>query len=208
MIGFIAPCTFTQFGTTGNTALSLFYTLSSSPLHTHEDSQPSLVVSWQRIYQSLAVILNHTWSFLDTIWFLSCHFFSITLDCHLQNSTQFPSDYCSVLLASLLQLLLPYRTLRTTTLHGSHRNAIFFCPECVFTGPLPSNGCPIVERLFCRNVFTDPLSSNGYTRHNIREKYCLRIPISEITEWASKKICIGIFEVKVVWWVLIVFLSV
>jgi hypothetical protein len=35
MTGFIAPYTFTQFGTTGNTALSLFYTLSSSPLHTH-----------------------------------------------------------------------------------------------------------------------------------------------------------------------------
>jgi hypothetical protein len=31
MIGYIAPYTFTQFGTTGNTALSLFYTLSRSP---------------------------------------------------------------------------------------------------------------------------------------------------------------------------------
>jgi hypothetical protein len=35
MIGFIAPYTFTQFGTTGNTALSLFCTLYTSPLHTH-----------------------------------------------------------------------------------------------------------------------------------------------------------------------------
>jgi hypothetical protein len=39
MIGFIAPCTFTQLGTTGNTALSLFCTLSCSPLHTHYGSQ-------------------------------------------------------------------------------------------------------------------------------------------------------------------------
>jgi hypothetical protein len=36
MIGYIAPYyRFTHFGTIGNTALPLFYTLSSSPLHTH-----------------------------------------------------------------------------------------------------------------------------------------------------------------------------
>jgi hypothetical protein len=35
MIEFIAPYKLTQLGTTGNTALLLFYTLSSSPFHTH-----------------------------------------------------------------------------------------------------------------------------------------------------------------------------
>jgi hypothetical protein len=35
MIGFITPYTFTDTGTTGKTALSLFYTLSSSTLHTN-----------------------------------------------------------------------------------------------------------------------------------------------------------------------------
>jgi hypothetical protein len=54
-------CTlFTQLGTTGNTTLLLIYILYSSPLHTHYDSQSSLVVSWQRIYNSLTVTSNHT----------------------------------------------------------------------------------------------------------------------------------------------------
>jgi hypothetical protein len=41
------------------TALSLNYTLYSSPLHTHYCSQSSLVVSWQRIYNSLTVTAAH-----------------------------------------------------------------------------------------------------------------------------------------------------
>jgi hypothetical protein len=44
----------------GNTALSLFYTLSNSPLNTHYSSQASLVVSWQRIYHNLTITSNHT----------------------------------------------------------------------------------------------------------------------------------------------------
>jgi hypothetical protein len=50
----------------------------------------------------------------------------------------------------------------------STEDTVFCCQECVFTGPLPSNGCPsIVESVCCGNVFTDPLPSNGYTRHSI-----------------------------------------
>jgi hypothetical protein len=67
MIGFIAPYTLTQLGTTDNTALSLFYTLYSSPLHTHYGSQSSLVVSWQRIYHILTVTSNHMWNLLFTV---------------------------------------------------------------------------------------------------------------------------------------------
>jgi hypothetical protein len=41
--------------------------------------------------------LTHTWILLGRIWFLSCHFFSITLDFHLQNSAQFHSFSTTVL---------------------------------------------------------------------------------------------------------------
>jgi hypothetical protein len=51
---------YTIIGTTGNTVLSLIYTLYSSPLHPHCGSQSSLVVSWQRIYHTLTATSNHT----------------------------------------------------------------------------------------------------------------------------------------------------
>jgi hypothetical protein len=60
MIGFIDTLNeYIQHRTPGNTVLSLFYTLYSSPLYTHYGSQSSLVVSWQRIYNSLPVTSNH-----------------------------------------------------------------------------------------------------------------------------------------------------
>jgi hypothetical protein len=48
-------------------------------------------------------------------------------------------------------------------------NTDFYCQECVFTNPLPSNGCPYILRrvCLCGNVFSESLPSNSYTRHNI-----------------------------------------
>jgi hypothetical protein len=43
------------------------------------------------------------------------------------------------------------------------------------TSPLPISGCPVVERLCCGNVFTEPLFSNGHMRHNIKILNILRI---------------------------------
>jgi hypothetical protein len=84
-----APYIFTQLGITGNTALSLFYTLSSSPLHAQQGSQSSLVVSWQRIYKSLTVTSNHVWSLLFTAQLLYWHYSAAA---NSEDSTQFNSD--------------------------------------------------------------------------------------------------------------------
>jgi hypothetical protein len=87
--------TFTQFWTTGNTALSLFYTLSSSPLYTHYDSRSSLVVSRQRIYQSQWHFKSHMKS--------SCH-----------NLTHFLSLFCSCQFRRLDLTTLNYSTFTTS----------------------------------------------------------------------------------------------
>jgi hypothetical protein len=80
MIGFHTLCT--PLGTTGNySAITDLHTFSS-PLHTHYGSQPSLVVSWQRIYNNLQI--TH-----EVFFAQSNSSLVITFDCHLQNSTQF-----------------------------------------------------------------------------------------------------------------------
>jgi hypothetical protein len=47
---------------------------------------------------------------------------------------------------------------------------VYCCSLRESTGPLPSNGCPIVERLCCGYMFTEPLPSNRYMLHNIHFK--------------------------------------
>jgi hypothetical protein len=62
---------YTHLGTTGNTALLLIYTLYSSPLHAHYGSQSSLVISWQRIYNSLTLTSAHYEVFSQSNSFLA-----------------------------------------------------------------------------------------------------------------------------------------
>jgi hypothetical protein len=50
-------------------------------------------------------------------------------------------------------------------------NTVFCCQEYVFIGPLPSNGCPIVDSACFGNVFTEPLLSNGHIPHIILTRF-------------------------------------
>jgi hypothetical protein len=70
-----------------------------------------LVVSWQRIHNGFTVTSNQTWSPFCTVELISCHFFSITFDCHLQNSTQF------LITTNWNEILCPFITPR----HGPRR---------------------------------------------------------------------------------------
>jgi hypothetical protein len=78
-------------------------------------------------------------------------------------------DYCSILLLYSVSTspVLP----NTSCYHFARtpkKNTVFCCQELVFTDSLPSNGCPIVERLCYGDVFIDEsLSSHEYTRHSI-----------------------------------------
>jgi hypothetical protein len=56
MIGFIDTL-YIQLGTSGNYSATGISTIYSSPLHTHYGFQSSLVVSWQRIYNSLTMAI-------------------------------------------------------------------------------------------------------------------------------------------------------
>jgi hypothetical protein len=112
MIGFITPYTIPQSRITGTTALSLFYSLCSSPLHKHKCSQFSPVDPGNGIFtvslqlqlthdgffappnSVLAIILQlpipktrHSTSRLLLSTHLRCFYFVASSDCALYNTS-------------------------------------------------------------------------------------------------------------------------
>jgi hypothetical protein len=113
-------------------------------------------VSGQRIYHSLTVTSDHiSNSFLA--------FLQLPIPQTRLISNSFSTTVLYFIYSASTTFVLP------NTSHNYFAQTPWKTPSSIVQNacPLPSNGCPIVERLCCGNVFTDPLPSNEYTRHNI-----------------------------------------
>jgi hypothetical protein len=155
MIGFIAPYTFTQFGTTGNySAFAILRTFQFTVAHALLFLVLTSRILATDLSQSHFNFKSHMKSIFHSLilflLFLLIHFWlpSPELDPNL-----FRLLFCTTYIA----------------LRRTHRKQRFlYCCEGMFTAPLPSNRRPIVPRVcFCGNVFSESLPSNGYTRHII-----------------------------------------
>jgi hypothetical protein len=118
------------------------YTLYSSRLHMDYSSQSSLAVFWQRIYNSLTVTSNHTWSLLWVAHFPSCRY---SCNCQFRrlDSIQFlcsqvhiPADWSFESRLTLLSWTLLYNHFVWST----QKTQPLYCWEDKFRVPLHSNG--------------------------------------------------------------------
>jgi hypothetical protein len=118
-------------------ALSLIYTFYSSPLHTHYGSRSSLVVSCQRIYDSLTVTTAHMKSSLHSLFpflpFLLNHLRLPTLT--ILSQAHIPAGWRLENQLTLLNWTLFFLFERTT-----QKTLPLYCWKGVFTAPLHSNG--------------------------------------------------------------------
>jgi hypothetical protein len=126
---------YTPLGTTGNYSTIAISTLYSSQLHTPHTSDFSLshsplVVSRQRIHNSLTITSNHPWSLICTAWFFSCHYYASSGDT-LRSLLQLPTPELNSVLIALGWP--PQKTPRPLLLHVDH------CCRDLFTVPLCSN---------------------------------------------------------------------
>jgi hypothetical protein len=126
------------------------------PLHQSlgnaKSSQSSLVVSWQRIYNSLTVTTVHIKSSFRRLTPL----YSVVLLCTLKFSFSFFYN-CQLRNSALLYPLCT----------DSTKNSLY-CGQSLITAPLPSNRSIVPYVCFCGDVFSDPLPSNV---HGADRKY-------------------------------------
>jgi hypothetical protein len=87
MIGFIENLCIHNSELQTITALPLICTLYSSPLHTHQCPQSTLVVSWQRVYNAYCHYSIHEVCFSQPNFFPAIS--SQSFDCRLQRLSQF-----------------------------------------------------------------------------------------------------------------------
>jgi hypothetical protein len=130
-------------------ALSLTCLLQQSLGHA-KYSHSSLVISWQQICNTLTVTTStHQVFFLQANSIVLLQFsFSFFHNWQLRNST------------------LSYPLCMDPT-----ENSLF-CWQSLFITLLPSSESPIVLRIcFCRNVFSDPLPSNGHGADHVENNY-------------------------------------
>jgi hypothetical protein len=126
-----------------------------------------LVVSWQRIYNSLS--LQITYEIFRLIPFLllfcSCQFRRLGSIQFLCSQVHIPAGWR---LELDLTLFYTVEHFLITTSQGPRRKHSPYCWGGVLTDPFPSNRYPIVTCVHSRgNVFTESLPSSGSMRHNI-----------------------------------------
>jgi hypothetical protein len=142
---------------TSVTALSLIYKLYSSPLPAHKCSQSSLVVSWQWIYNSLAVNAAHY-----KVYFTQPNFFlaiSSQFFCQLRNSVLFPAAWDP-------------RYTALGRIHRKHRlSTVVLLLGVVAETCLPSS-CLAMD---VSSEFTIPASGRHVTIYNVYTVYTIYI---------------------------------
>jgi hypothetical protein len=134
MIGFTAPYTFTQFGTTRNTALSLSTFFQFTVAHALGFS-----VCTSRI---LATDLSQSHCYFKSHMKSSCHSLISFLPFPPADNSEGSNRLLSATVFYLSCLLCPFIVFRSR----QHRKHSLYCWRGVFTTLLPSNRRPIIAR--------------------------------------------------------------
>jgi hypothetical protein len=152
MIGFIDTYTFTQFGTTGNcSAIAILHTFQFTVAHTLGFSVFTSRIPATDISQSHCPFNTH----MTSSWHSLIPLLPFSAASNSEDSTQFSSDYSSVLLQLLnSQFQFPNSISLATNRLSLHSLVTYTIEIAMFTAPLPSNEYPsIVACTFVAEMF-------------------------------------------------------